>query len=476
MGERRQEKLPLVNNQASGAEPLGGASPVAMNVIVDPTGSVSRRPGIVAWCPSVVDAEGVFGIYETTDGPVFAVGGVAPPRVIYRVSDTGATALMGLESNLAGSARPVFAETDTILAIAGGQEIQKVTLDGIPVSSRLGGTPPLASHVIANGLRLLANDVVEQKDFVFYSEQLNYDNWFTGLSTGQFAVDARPDPVVALWENSNEICAFGTTSYQTFAQQPDLTNPVASVTALEMGLSAVYSVVKIDEQFGWLDHLRRFIISDGRSVTVISDPIQKTLHDMATVSDCFGYRVTMGFLDAFVWTFPTEGRTFCYQKSAGWSQWSTYSSQNQWGQFAVTAAAKLREGDRVLVAVDGSIGQLSFSAQTDLGQPISAYIETGFIDHGTDNRKTVKKLTLVLRRGQTIDESDAPQLLISWRDSLGAWEPGIPVSLGATGESYPVVEFYSLGVYRRRQWRIEFMGPEALSLVSVTEDFSTESN
>ncbi len=477
MGERQQEKLPFSNLQASGLEVLGGASPLAMNVIVDATGTITRRPGIVEWCPDTVNAEGVFGIYEVIGGTVFAVGGITPPRRIYRVSETGVADLSNVPAgDLAGTGRPVFAETASLLAIAGGQEIQKVDL-ATTMSSRLGGNPPLASHVIANSSRLLANSLYSQTGFVFYSATTadagGNEDWSTAISTGSFSAEARPDPVVALWENSNEVVAFGSTSLQTFAPTTVPAEPYGTVTSKEIGCSAPYSVVKIDEQFGWLDHLRRFVISDGRSVTIISDPIQNTLHDMATVSDCYGYRVTMGKLDCFVWTFPTDGRTFSYQKGSGWSQWSS----DVIGQFGGTSAVKARQGDLMLVGINGTVGKFDFAATTDLGTAINAYVVTGFIDHGTDNVKTVRKIQFVFRRGSEPDVSEAPQVLFSWRDNLGPWNPPIELSLGATGDSQPVVTLYSVGgTYRRRQWRVEFSGPETFALVSATEEFTVENN
>lgn len=474
-----QERLPFANMQASGLDPLGGASPVAMNVIVDPLGTITRRPGITEWCPDTVDADGITGLYEVVDGRVFAIGGLPQPRNIYLVSETGALNLSDVpEGNLAGDLRPIFAETEEFLVIAGGQEIQKVVL-ATNTSARLGGTPPLASHVIAINRRLLANSLYTQTGFIFYSATTadpdGNEDWSTAISTGSFSAEARPDPVAALWENSNEVCAFGLTSYQSFSNNQSATEPFATVTTKEIGCVAPYSVVKIDEQFGWLDHLRRFVISDGRSVTVISDPIQRTLHDMEYVGDCFGYRVTMGYLDTFVWTFPSDGRTFAYQKGAGWSQWSSYTGTS-WGAFGGTSAVKLKANDTQLIGLsDGRIGQMDLSASSDLGEPINAYVMTGFIDHGTDNRKTVKKLRIALRRGTAID-STGQSFLLSWRDSLGQWEPPIPISLGATGDTNPVVELYSLGVYRRRQWRIEFSGTEAFTLIAATEDFTVESN
>ncbi len=138
------EPIPFANLQESGHEELAGASPAAMNVVVDGKGSVLRRPGIQAYsgAPSgVIDANGIVGLHVTVGGTLFAVGGVVAERPIYRVTAGAATAIgAGLPpSGLRGTSRPTFAETELLLAIAGGDALQKVVLNPIS-SSRMGGS------------------------------------------------------------------------------------------------------------------------------------------------------------------------------------------------------------------------------------------------------------------------------------------------------------------------------------------------
>lgn len=481
-----QEKIPFGNNQASGLDALAGAPPIAMNIVTEPgTGAIRRRPGIVSYISATVNADGIDGLYETVTGDLFAVGGVLPNRNIYLVTPTGAASLSGYSgANLLGTSRPVFAETEAILAIAGGDAPQKVILPAADPqgsqpyeSSRLGGSPPVGSHIVANASRLLGNNTDSDKDQINYSAvatgsaYTGFEDWTTVNQAGEFQANARPDPVVALAENTNEVFVFGSTSLQVWA--PDATAAYAPVVTTETGCSAPYSVIKVDSSFAVLDHLRRFVMTDGRTTEVISEGIQRTLNDMETVSDCYGFRVMTGPLDLLVWSFPTDGRTFVYQKGVGWSQWSGWdSTSSTWGTFDVTAKTLHRSTSDVLVGTStGKVGRMTFDASADFGGPnINAFIETGFISHGTENRKHCNSVTFSLRRGETTGTSE-PYALLSWRDNTGPWEPGIPVSLGSTGDYYDTVQLYSLGVYRRRQWRLEFNGDETLVVASVVEDF-----
>lgn len=472
------ELIPFVNAQRSGLEELAGATPSAMNVVVSSAGDVRRRPGIVAHAgapASVIDAGGLTALHVDGSGRLFAVGAPSPASAVYYV-------LPGLASHLGdldGTTRPTIAETEALLVLAQGQAIRKVELASLAMSD-LGGTPPLASHVIAQNLRLLVNDVAVDKTKVNYSDQSigttdfsGHEAWPTSSSVagGFFTAEARPDPVVALGENTNEVWVWGSKTLQVFS--PDPTLVYAPVASRETGCSAPYSVIKADESFAWLDNKRRFVLSDGRGIEPIGgDAIQRDIDGMTRVSDCFGYRVLMGTVDALVWTFPVDGRTFVYQKGAGWGQWATRAG-GAWGQIGITAHHQQDETAKNIVGTsDGKIGELSFDSSTDLdGSVISAHITTGFADRGSSALKLCDEVRLTLRRGTPVSELE-PTGLLYWRDDLGGWNAPLPVSLGRSGDFETTITFYSLGSYRSRQWRFEFDGATPLVLVKAEERFT----
>lgn len=472
--------IQFVPEQAPGFADIAGAAPVAMNVVVDGVGAVHRRPGVTTTAlaaSSVTIDSGVAGLFVAGDGDVIAVGqtGLNAQRDIYRVT-SGSALKIGAGAppyGLRGLLRPTFAETEMLILIAGGDGIQKIEKVGF-ASGRLAGSPPSATHVIVQSNRLLANDVAVDRTKVRYSDVAlgtftyqGHELWSTGIGgAGYFTAEARPDNVQALAENTNEVFVFGTGTTQCF--QPDPSLVFAPTSTIEVGLGAPYSVVKIDQKFLFMDQLRRFVVTDGRSFQVISQPVQRVLDEMATTSDCFGYRVTTGFIDTVVWTFPSDGRTFAFSKGQ-WSQWSGLSTSNGWAQFPVTAAATTPDTGKCLVGLStGRIGELSQNANTDLGNPIVASVTTGYESRGTDSKKHCKAVRLALRRGL---ETTNPKALLSWRDRPGEWQQTVPVDIGASGDTEIVVTLRSLGTYRRRQWKFEFGGPETFVLASATEEF-----
>jgi hypothetical protein len=460
----------------SDAEPLGGAAPSAMNVCVDKAGVVRRRPGIqaLAASPGIVDAQGVVLLHQTEAGDLYAVGNHPTQKPVYKVySGTAPEVSAATGVKVYGVFRPTVAETEAMLVFAAGEEPTKL-LFSTTETSLLGGSPPKATHVIANSARLLVNNATGSRGTVSYSgtalgpDIAGHETW-VGLTAGSFQAEARPDIVPALHENTGEVFAFGRTSLQYFS--PDSNTVYAPVSTREHGIAAPYSVIKVDQSFVWLDHQRRIVASDGRSLKVLSDAIHSTLNGMSRVDDCYGYRVHTGFVECLVFTFPTDGRTFAYQVGGGWSQWSGYAG-GLWAPFPVSAHCLAAGTNANIVGTTtGVVAQLTDGVSDDLGEAIVASVTSGFQSHKTSARKRTQSLRVMLRRGEGAAVPGDVGLL-RWRDDLGAWSDSLPIYVGAPGDSEPVLTFRSVGwPYRTRQWQFEFSAAASFSLVGVVEDF-----
>jgi len=475
--------IPFGSSQQSGLDPLASAQALSINVVVDSAGAMLRRPGIQTvdeFPSSAIDDHPVVSMYVDAARRRYAITGTLPGAVYLYELDNGSAfnVLDFTNSAMSASARPVFAETEGILAIATGRRIYKLPV-GTKNIALLGGDPPKASHVVSQKQRLVANDAVDNKTRVHYSAPASggsvsgHEQWgaqVTSLGTsGFFTAEGQPDVIRAIAGNSSEIFVWGPQSLEVFA--PDNNLIYAPTLVREFGLSATYSVVKDDQSFAWLDNRRRFVHSDGRQVNVLSTPdIAKTLQSISDVSDCFGYRVVTGHVDAVVWTFPSDGRSFAYQRGGGWSQWMGYDG-NTWTRLAVNAHVSSVDSNANFVGTTGSrVGQMTVNSNTDLGDAVPAYTTTGFLHRNTNNRKHCRRIRLGLRRGQ-VSSSTEPFALIKWRDDEGAWSTPLRVGLGASGDRFPVVSFEGLGVYRRRQWHFSFHGTEDFALVSATEEY-----
>jgi hypothetical protein len=127
-------------------------------------------------------------------------------------------------------------------------------------------------------------------------------------------------------------------------------------------------------------------------------------------------------------------------------------------------------GLNVVGLEDGTIRTLSLSNTTDLGSAIVAYVTTGFLDRESDNLKQSQAVRLTFKR--TAELSQGVVAYLDYRDDLSDEWVTLDIDLGVEdGNQDPIVEFRSLGIYRRRQWRFRWSDTAGLFLVRASESF-----
>ena len=138
--------------ESSGDESFSGGGEAAFNMLIDGKGALRRRPGLAAYAQAPATAfsgYAISGVHVDLNGRIFAVDEQPGARRVWRLESGAALDLSTpVDSDVTGTRRPTFAETGALLAIAGGRDVQKLTLtDPATPSERLGGSPPFASHV-----------------------------------------------------------------------------------------------------------------------------------------------------------------------------------------------------------------------------------------------------------------------------------------------------------------------------------------
>jgi hypothetical protein len=379
-----------------------------------------------------------------------------------------------------------------LLILAGGAEMGKIDIRPETFSapnftnpnpdrhemSFLGGCPPLASHVFTNSSRILANDTQLDQTKIRYSDISQGIVDFSGHETwdpspgaaGFFTAEARSDYIVACAENTNDLFLFGTTSLQLFA--PDSSVVFAPSITREAGCIAPYSVAKYDDKYAFLDHQTRFVTSDGRQWDDVGGAVQATLNELSNPEECYTYRFDESFADCLVLRFETDQETLVLQPGIGWSRWATYDeATGAFTMFPVLCHHMRSDGGLNVVGLeDGTIRTLSLDNLTDLGEPIVAFVSTGFIDRDTDNLKQSVAVHLTFKR--TPELSHGVSCYLEYRDELSDEWTSIEIDLGVEdGDLTPMVTLRSLGIYRRRQWRFRWANSAGLFLVRASETF-----
>jgi len=519
MGDSQTAPIIFSGSEDKSATELGGAMPLVKNAIPDASGALRRRPGTRTEAGKL--------LYNShVDGAVIGIGPfgdwlivVTDQRRIYAINESGSdvralTSDATPTSFLAGTGRPCIVATRSMVLIAGGAQMQK--WDGVAaLSSRMANVgdgvdpapaypPPDATFMSAIAQRLVVS-APDSDGKIHWSGPLeDYTNWDYALGgAGYIQAAAKPDPIVAIFDNTNEVFAFGNETIQVFtpaALQVDVNDPnvlldFAPSRTLNIGTISPYSIVPVDDNFMMLDRQRRFILTDARTYTDVSGPVAQILHDLNSIDDCWGFRMRFGRFDCVVWFFPTDGFGLVYDRQTEkWSEWQT--GTNIFGSESPFVTSAYNWAEKSMFVVGDSDGQLlllddrySTDGVLPYVTPIALETRSGFTDHGTTAQKHCKTVLLKFKRA-TRRYPDSPayyvgngsgHVRISKRDNEGAWKIVRDIELGGPGgdphavsdvaPANPCIQLRSLGVYRTRQWKIEYTGQDEIQLVSAQEEF-----
>lgn len=465
--ERKQ--IPFRAMSPSVEAMLGGA-PYAHNVVFDPAGAIRCRPALASpvTAPSAaLSSKEITGIYITNDDTILAIDA---SRRIYRsegldfepLSNVGDTA-----SYLAGKARPSFAEAESIVAICAGLDIQayeKATGN----TYRLSPDAPHATSVAAISSRLIANSADSRSQFFFSEPVANLAVPSVWPADNFITAEARPDPIVALGESTNELWVWGKTSCQIFV--PDAANIFVPVRTTEAGLRSASSVVKVDQTFFWLDHDKRFVSGAASGFDTISTEVQGLIDNLSDPDSCWGVHLRQGTTDGILWTFPTDGVSLFHQQGFGWTTWFA-STQSGARALPISCAAQRRSKKVMVVGTkDGRLLELSNSSSSDFGyERINARVSAGMRSHG--GRVMCHRVEVVMRR--TSPSSTREDVgFIRFRDSLGQGYRSLPISMPPEAKDSHSVVFRGLGSYDAREWVLDISPASPVSIAGVYETVS----
>lgn len=463
--------------QASGLEELAGAAPVFVNLLVSADKSIRVRPLVEEWddFATTTDGNPVVGMFSWRDYLIFVTqdnatgirylwAWLGPGNVVALSDTTSAT-------QLNGTGRPVWSfDSERVVVVGGGATMK---WEGIGLASVLGGSPPNFSHIGYAATRFIGNDPGASGIIYWTPPGVgNHETWNTDLDFAE--AEASPDPAVALHVDQGEVFVWGGSTTQVYVPDPAVSFSTTA-TALSTGCGAAYSIIPLDKGFAWLDARRRVVASDARALEVISSPLMtKSLETLGTISDCWGSRIRIGAYDILLWVFPTEGRAIYYEQiSKKWGEWRSWDGVD-WLPWIGRSYFYWPDRNLHLVGLeDGTIGVLSLEATTELGETVKAVSRTGFRDCGTKRRKHSAQLQVTMKRGATSTTAAIiPEVEISYRDDLGDFSMPMGFSLGA-GDYAPTISRWGLGMYRERQYQLQFSGAAEFVLTSATETVET---
>jgi hypothetical protein len=488
--------VPINDGQLASAEDQPGQFRHVTNFLTDLQGFNRVRPGITnaTFDPTnnaQTSGSPIIGMYVWTN-PVDRYAYLVYVRADRYIVAKNLTTLVktvlstsDVTTQLDGNAaHPTFAEDSVRLLIAGGGQIQ--TWDGAAaLSSRLAtytvgvNQPPLgATHIAKLANYIVANNVYPGSLNQFFWSALGDGNDTSWPPLNFNTADARPDPVVGVYENLRELYVFGTQTLQVYGITSDANLPFQASAALDLGTIAPYSPIRLDQTFAFLDYRRRFVQSDGRSFTPLSAAIDKELQDLSAVADCWGFRCRIGFWDLLIWVFPTASMAYYYElNQQKWGRVRGWNGTDAFALIRMGAYAYYAQGNQHFIGdnLHENVFTFDLNARNDVAAdgtltlPIVAERTTGRLDWETTKRKRCNSVRLFLRRGTTA--SAAVEIMKS--DDGGPWSSPFLVGLGSSdGDTTSWADWYPGGIYRRRQYRIRYSNPTDTVISAIEEDYS----
>jgi hypothetical protein len=249
-----------------------------------------------------------------------------------------------------------------------------------------------------------------------------------------------------------------------------------------VGLAAIHSIAETDQAFYWLgDDFAIYRAAAGVEQRISTDTISNEIQKYSDVSDAIANTFTFEGQNFYQITFPSENKTFVVNESLGVNGWFELSSGvNQpldtlkyQGQSIISAYGKNIVAD----ADSGDIYELDFDTYTNNGEPLQRIRVTqsvnGDLLGAKGKRVQMSAVKFIMETGVGLidGQGDTPRIMIEYSDDGGrSWSAGSWPEVGRLGEFTLQVEFFDLGTFYDRIFRISTTDPVNYSLYSATID------
>lgn len=371
-------------------------------------------------------------------------------------------------------------DTERITYIASGGKLNYIDFDTATVLTPTDVDTPTSTSIAMYNNRFWANTALNDQDFLITDiNPTILDPLFWSSSFNPGRASQRPDPLVGIYSAWNEVYLWGSKACEVW--QEDGVTPISPLigSIIEAGLLAKYSVVVANNaifSLGIVNGKRAVIMLQGRSPQVVSEPIARQLQDIDRVDDAIGSLCFAGGLNLYLLTFPSAGQTWAYDfKSEVWSQWSSWNTAlAEHNVFAGKYSTYATEWNaHLMLADDGSLYEVSRDAFTDNGNIIKSSVRTGWLDHGSWDRKRCNQLIIKLRGYNP----DAAIVQLRYRDDgFQEWSNTIDLPIQSNSQNDHYAKLNRMGMFRSRQYEFIMTDAADLALIGMEIDVQKQRN
>jgi len=306
----------------------------------------------------------------------------------------------------------------------------------------------------------------------------------SGLNT--IGEETEPDDMVRDFVFDEIIYRFGKRSTVAWYNSGVGNPPIEKLQGriFQVGLGAIHSVVRTDEAMYWLgDDNRVYRSATGAKEVVSTDPISDEIATYSDSSDAIGSAFTISGQNFYCLTFPTGNKTFILNESLGQLGWSELSSGMSGDRYQGSSFIDVYGKTYISDVDNGSVYTLDLNTYTNNGDPIRRERVTNSVNGDLLGRKgsrvQMSKSKFIMETGVGLidGQGDNPRIMIEYSDDGGrTWRHGSWPRVGRLGEFTLQVEFFNLGVFYDRIFRISTSDPVNYSIYSGTIDLRLAGN
>jgi hypothetical protein len=400
-----------------------------------------KRPGLTQFSSN--GASAIDGLYRTRSvsaGTILRVSG----GVVRRVNSDGTETAFTGTSGLTSGTQVIFTEDKSFVYAAANSFICRINLTALTVASMTGGNAPSGvtyvafsdNFLIANGSSGVAGDV-------FFSDD-SINNYEASTSWEVYNNEAWGDSCNAVVVQWNEVYGFGPESLEVSFD--DGVTPFARIegATIPYGLAAQYSVVNVDNTLYYLssiDGAIRLVKLEGRRPVLVSEPYDKYLQGVTTLSTARAFLLTIDAKPFYVVTFPgATNKTLAFNlRTRTWSEFGFYNGAT-YDQYLGQCSVYWPEQQKFLVGDRRANGKVhNLTGLTDDASLIRFELTSNVHRWGTFHRKRSDKLVFNTAGGNAS---------LQFSESASSF----PGTFYTIGTNYPFVN--RLGVYRDRIYQI----------------------
>lgn len=320
-------------------------------------------------------------------------------------------------------------------------------------------------------------DYVAQLDTFFIFNYPDTNLWYISVSnadytqlttTGGFdpldiaAKSGFNDPIVGIITVHGELWLIGdlTTEVWIGTGAADFYFQRQQGAYINHGCAAQYSIATIDVLVCFIMQNQQgngiIVQGQGYDITEISTPrVVSEIKKYSTLEDAIGFCFQIEDHAYYALVFPTASKGWVYDfKSKQWAEWNWVDDNGNFLRPRANCCMFINGVNLVGDWENGRLLKLDINTYTDDGQPL-VWVRTFPHIVNNNNKVTYLSFQADLQPGTIEDQTDDPQISLSWSDNKGV-SYGNPVlqSIGMTGGYTVVPKWSRLGQARDRVFKL----------------------